>query len=101
MKYEIKEMMIVDNAEDVIVDEWASIRNEKMERYLELVDRLKGCLEDLREKKETEVRKKEEETQDQRLKGRTEEELKIEEIKLWMKKKNEGKDIIVNRNIQV
>ena len=56
--------MIVDNAEDVIVDEWASIRNEKMERYLELVDRLKGCLEDLREKKETEVRKKEEETQD-------------------------------------
>ena len=30
-----------------------------------------------------------------------EEELKIEEMKLEMKKKNEDKDVFVNRNIQV
>ena len=30
-----------------------------MERYQELIDWLKGCLEDLREKKEVEIRKKE------------------------------------------
>ena len=38
MKYEVQEMMIVDNVEDAIVDEWVSITNEKMERYQELVD---------------------------------------------------------------
>ena len=101
MKYEVQEMMIVDNVEDAIVDEWVSITNEKMERYRELVDRLKGCLEDLREKKEAEIRKKEDEMQEERFKRRMEEELKIEEMKLEMKKKNEDKDIIVNRNIQV
>ena len=57
MKYEVQEVMIVDNAEDAIVDEQVSITNEKMERYQELVDRLKGCLEDLREKKEAEIEK--------------------------------------------
>ena len=58
MKYEVQEMMIVDNAEDAIVDEQVSITNEKMERYQELVDRLKGCLEDLREKKKQKSKRK-------------------------------------------
>ena len=72
-----------------------------MERYQELVDRFKGCLEDLRERKEEEIRKKEDEMQEERFKRRMKEELKIEEMKLQMKKKNEDKDIIVYRNIQV
>ena len=49
MKYEVEEMMIAVNVEDAIVDECLSITNEKMERYQELVDRLKGCLEDPRQ----------------------------------------------------
>ena len=72
-----------------------------MERHQELVDRLKGCLEDLREQKEPEIRKKEDEMQEERFKRRIEEELKIEEMKLEMKKKIEDKDITVNRNIQI
>ena len=94
-------MMIVDNDEDAIVDEWVSITNEMMEKYQELVDRLKGCLEDLRERKKPEIRKKEDAMQEERFKGRMEGELKIEETKLEMKKKNENQDIIVNGNIQV
>ena len=47
MTYEVQEMMIGDNVEDLIVDEWVNITDEKMEWYQELVDRLKGCLEDL------------------------------------------------------
>ena len=64
MTYEVQEMMVGDNVEDLIVDEWVSITDEKMERYQELVDRLKGCLEDLFEKEEKEIRKKEDEMQE-------------------------------------
>ena len=70
MKYEVQEVMIVDNAEDAIVDEQVSITNEKMEKYQELVDRLKGCLEDLREKEEAEIKKKEDEMQEERFERR-------------------------------
>ena len=49
MKYEVEEMMIAVNVEDAIVDECLGITNEKMERHQEIVDRLKGCLEDLRQ----------------------------------------------------
>ena len=82
MKYEVKEMMIADNVEDAIVDEWVSITKEKMERYQELVDQLKGCLEDSPENKEAEIRNKEDEMQEERFKRRMKKELKIEEMKL-------------------
>ena len=59
IKYEAQEMMIEKNFDDKIVDEWAKIEIEKMERYQELVDRFKECLQDLREKKQAEIRKKE------------------------------------------
>ena len=59
IKYEPQEMMIEKNFDDEIVDEWAKIEIEKMERYQELVDRFKECLQDLREKKQSEIRKKE------------------------------------------
>ena len=72
-----------------------------MEKYQELVDRLKECLDDLRGKKGAEIRKKEDEMQEERFKRRIEEELKIAEMKLERKKKNEDKDIIINRDIQV
>ena len=72
-----------------------------MERYQELADQLKGYLEDLCQKKESEIRKKKGEMQEERFKRRMREELKIEEMKLEMKKRNDDKDIIVNRNIQV
>ena len=87
MKYEVKEMMIADNVEDAIVDEWVSITKEKMERYQELVDQLKGCLEDSPENKEAEIRNKEDDMQEERFKRRMKKELKIEEMKLEMKKK--------------
>ena len=87
MRYEVKEMMIADNVEDAIVDEWVSITKEKMERYQELVDQLKGCLEDSPENKEAEIRNKEDEMQEERFKRRMKKELKIEEMKLEMKKK--------------
>ena len=53
-----------------------------MERYQELVDQLKGCLEDLCKKKEPEIRKEEDQMQEGRFRRRMEEELKIEEMKL-------------------
>ena len=87
MRYEVKEMMIADNVEDAIVDEWVSITKEKMERYQELVDQLKGCLEDSPENKEAEIRNKEDVMQEERFKRRMKKELKIEEMKLEMKKK--------------
>ena len=59
IKNEAQEMMIEKNFDDKIVDEWAKIEIEKMERYQELADRLKECLQDLREKKQAEIRKKE------------------------------------------
>ena len=59
IKYEPQEMMIEKIFDDEIVDEWAKIEIEKMERYQELADRLKECLQDLREKKQAEIRKKE------------------------------------------
>ena len=61
---------------------------------------MKGCIEDLSEKKQAEIRKKNEK-QEERFKRRMEGELNIEEMKLDMKKKNEDKDIIENKNIQV
>ena len=54
---------------------------------------MKGCIEDLSEKKQAEIRKKNEK-QEERFKRRMEGELNIEEMKLGMKKKNEDKDII-------
>ena len=45
MKYEVQEMMIGDNVEYAIADEWVNITNEQMERHQEIVDRLKGNLE--------------------------------------------------------
>ena len=85
MRYEVHEMMNDNDVEDEILDEWVKITNEKMETYQELVDQLKGCLEDLRENKEAEIWKKEDEMQEESFKRRMEEELKIEEIKLEMK----------------
>ena len=41
---------------------------------------MKGCLEDLCEKKEAEIRKKDDEMQEERFKRRMEEEYKIEEM---------------------
>ena len=93
-------MIIGSNVEDEILVERVNISNEKMEKYQELADRLKGK-ENIREKKEAKIRKKKDGMQEERLKRRMKEELKIEEIKLQMNRKNEDKDIIVNRNIQV
>ena len=38
MKYDVQEIMIGDNVENAIVDDWINIINEKTERYQELVD---------------------------------------------------------------
>ena len=96
-----QEIMIDNNVEDEIVDDWVNITNGKMERYQGLIDQLKGCLEDLREKKEAEIRKKEDKMQEEKFKRRMQEELKIEEMKLEIKINNEDKYMIVNRNVQV
>ena len=101
LKYEVQALMIGDGVEEEKVDEWVNITDEKVTRYQEVVDRLNMCLEDMREVKKEETRKRENEKQEEIFKRRMEEELKIEEMKLQMKKKGEEKDIIVNRNIQV
>ena len=93
--------MIDNNAEDEIVDDWVNVTNGKMERYQGLIDQLKGCLEDLREKKEAEIRKKEDKMQEEKFKRRMQEESKIEEMKLEIKINNEDKGMIVNKNVQV
>ena len=72
-----------------------------MARYEEFVDRLGGCLEDLCEKKKAELRKIGHEMQEQIFQRGMEEELKIEEMNLEMKKENEDDDMMVSRNIQV
>ena len=101
MKYEVYKMMIDNNVEYEIVGECVNMTMKKMERYQELIDRLKGCLEDLLEKKKAEIRQKEDQMQQQRFKRRMEKQLKIEEMKLEMKQKNEDKDMIANRKIRV
>ena len=65
---EVQEKVVGNNVEDKIIDEWVDIGIEKMERYQELVDRSKGCLKDLCEKKEADIRKKENEMQEERFK---------------------------------
>ena len=65
-------MMIDNNAKDGILGEWVYITNDKMERYQGLIDRLRRCLEDLREKKEVEIKKKEDKMQEDRFKRRME-----------------------------
>ena len=65
---EVQEKVVGNNVEDKIIDEWVDIAIEKMERYQELVDRSKGCLKDLCEKKEADIRKKENEMQEERFK---------------------------------
>ena len=46
---------------------WVNFTNEEMERCQELVDQLKICLEDLREKKEAEIRTKQDVMQEESL----------------------------------
>ena len=46
---------------------WVNFTNEEMERCQELVDQLKICLEDLREKKEAEIRTKQDVMQEKSL----------------------------------
>ena len=65
---EVQEKVVDNNVEDKIIDEWVDIAVEKMERYQELVDRSKGCLKDLCEKKEADIRKKGNEMQEERFK---------------------------------
>ena len=68
MNTEVQEKVVDNNVEDKIIDEWVDIAVEKMERYQELVDRSKGCLKDLCEKKEADIRKKGNEMQEERFK---------------------------------
>ena len=73
MKYDVQEMMINNNVEYEIVGKWVNMTKYKIERYQELIDWLKGYLEDLLEKKEAEIRKKEDQMQQHSFKRRTEE----------------------------
>ena len=68
MNTEVQEKMVDNNVEDKIIDEWVDIAIGKMERCQELVDQSKGCLKDLCEKKEADIRKKENEMQEERFK---------------------------------
>ena len=58
MKYEVQETMINNNVEYEIVGVCVNMARQKMESCREFIDRLKGCLEDLCEKKEAEIRRK-------------------------------------------
>ena len=50
LKYAVYKMMIDSNVEYKIVGECVNMTMKKIERYHELIDRLKGRLEDLLEK---------------------------------------------------
>ena len=73
MKHEVQAMMIDNNVEYKIVGESNNKIKQNIERYQELIDWLKGCLENLREKKEAEITSKEGQIQEERLKRRLEE----------------------------
>ena len=73
--------------EAVNVGEWCELLEERLARFDEFVGKLKGELSIASNREEAEARWKEDLIQEERFRRRMEEEVKIEEMKMEMKKK--------------
>ena len=89
LKYEGQERMVAGDVEDeaVNVSEWCEVLDERLARFDEFVGNLKEELFIASEREEAEARRKEDLIQEERFRRRMEEEVKIEEMKMEMKKK--------------
>ena len=81
--------MVAGDVEDeaVNVSEWCEVLDERLARFDEFVGNLKEELFIASEREEAEARRKEDLIQEERFRRRMEEEVKIEEMKMEMKKK--------------
>ena len=89
LKYEGQEIMVAGDKEDeaVNVGEWCELLDERLARFDEFVGKLKEELSIASDREEAEARRKEDLIQEERFRRRMEEEVKIEEMKMEMKKK--------------
>ena len=87
LKYEGQERMVAgaDDGEAVNVGEWCELLDERLARFDGFLGKLKEELSIASDRKEAEARRKEDLIQEERFKGRMEEEMKIEELKMEMK----------------
>ena len=105
LKYEGQEIMVAGDKEDeaVNVGEWCELLDERLARFDEFVGKLKGEISIASDREEVEARRKEDLIQEERFRRRMEEEMKIEEMKMEMKKKGFefNRDEIVKSNEKV
>ena len=89
LKYEGQEIMFAGDKEDeaVNVGKWSELLDERLARFDGFVGKLKEELSIASDRKEAEARRKEDLIQEERFRRRMEEEVKIEEMKMEMKKK--------------
>ena len=89
LKYEGQERMVSgdEDNEAVNVVEWYELLDERLARFDWFVGKLKEELSIASDREEAESRRKEDLIQEERFMRRIEEEVKIEEMKMEMKKK--------------
>ena len=89
LKYEGQKRMVAGDEEDeaVNVGECCELLDERLARFDEFVRKLKEELTIASDRKEAEARRKEDLIQEERLRRRMEEGLKIEQMKMEMKKR--------------
>ena len=89
LKYEGQEIMVAGDKEDeaVNVGEWCELLDERLARFDGFVGKLKEELSFASDREEAEARRKEDLIQEERFRRRMEEEVKIEQMKMEMKKK--------------
>ena len=89
LKYEGQKRMVAGDEEDeaVNVGDCCELLGERLARFDEFVRKLKEELTIASDRKEAEARRKEDLIQEERLRRRMEEGLKIEEMKMEMKKR--------------
>ena len=89
LKYKGQEIMVAGDKEDEAanVGEWCELLNERLARFDRFVGKLKEELSIASDREEAEAERKEDLIQEERFRKRMEEEVKIEEMKMEMKKK--------------
>ena len=89
LKYERQEIMLAGDKEDeaVNIGEWCELLDERLARFGGFVGKLKEELSIASDREEAEARRKKDLIQEERFRRRMEKEVKIEEMKMEMKKK--------------
>ena len=81
------------------LEKWSSVMEEKMERFDDVVDRLKSAISNVEKKEEIKANHEENIIQEKMFSRRMDEDSEIQEMKLQMKsKKYEKRDKIVNED---